>query len=351
LLLAAFGVPGSMSTWGFDAVRALTEAAWGPFATIETDAAESFMELASGHPNIVLLSQYPQPALLDRIDDMGGARLLFLEDPSDALDHLTGTSHDEISLVRTLSASLACLAPLPQMAGVLVLHRDMLRAHAPDKLLDRLEAHLGEVDPGPAWPPAQPAPGNALIAERGALLESAVRTALLEQAPPIASRTPSQPVRDLAADVLRPLETMLRLDPATEVVWPRSSFLLGDRPDQFLSGPVELAGGARCLVYGPYFHLPRGRWNARMLFGFSDRIYEQGFVVELHGSDLLERVRFDPPGPGLFAGTVQFDVTEPQTAIELRIFSEIGAIEGELTDLSVRLSPAPDDSPPMQPIG
>jgi hypothetical protein len=161
----------------------------------------------------------------------------------------------------------------------------------------------------------------------------------------------SADTQEVVTDVLEPLDEMFTGGELPPVVWPQTVFLRGDRPDEIATGVVELTGGARCLVYGPYLYLPPGRWSARAIVGFDEATYEQSFVMEVHGGEVLARIRAQLPAPGLFSAHLEFYSSKPEAPMELRILMENGAIEGAISFLRVELSRTglAEDEPPSIP--
>lgn len=334
-LIAAFGMPGVMSAWGFAALHAMARQAFGTYAAIETDTGDGLLRALAEGPGAPALvtSQYPQPSLVALLAQRRAPITLFLEDTQDAAAYLACTTGaTEIGVLRAVSASCACLAGLRGLAGTTILHRSAI-GRAPAERLVREISHLAGLphessDPGPR---SGLAPDTALSFE-----ELAAQT--VEGYVPAAGAAASE-AGTLAASVLAPLDGFFRDGRMRPLVWPRESFLLGDRPDEPVRGPIDLTGGARCVVYGPYLHLPAGAWTARILLGFDHRVYEQSFVMEMHGGSLLARARVGAPGAaGIFAAAMTFVVSEPHVPLELRILTERGAIEGAITSLSVELA-------------
>ena len=101
------------------------------------------------------------------------------------------------------------------------------------------------------------------------------------------------------------------------------------------SSPLVATGRARCLIYGPYLHLPTGRWNAKFFFDVDEDCHGQIFTVEVHAAELLGKLRVCPQGTGSFEAAVPVEVTNPRAPIEIRIMMDSGAIEGRLSAWSV----------------
>lgn len=341
-ILFAFGMPGVMSSWGVAAVHALAREAFGDYAVIATDTVEDLKQhvLARSGAHAVLVSQFPEARLSELILRVNVPFLLFLEDPLDAVSYLArATGQRDIALVRAVSASLACLEPLAGASGALVLRRgdvdqkgsiDLLlrtidRHFSTDLKLEQIANALLHVGMAPAGQPPHKAPK---------LEEAAAAVIAGYLTPREAVPEVSEGLRETARKVLRPLEFDRRKAPST-VFWPQEAFLSGDSLGQALDDLVDLTGGARCLIYGPYLHLPTGRWNAKFIFDVDEDCQGQIFTVEVHAAELLGRLRVCPQGTGSFEAAVPIDVIDPRAPIEIRLMMDSGAIEGRLSAWSV----------------
>ncbi|MGN8118835.1 hypothetical protein [Labrys sp. 22185] len=134
---------------------------------------------------------------------------------------------------------------------------------------------------------------------------------------------------------LNPYGAIFRMRPAEGFNWPRGLFFGTDRMGQPLDAPfaetIELVGPARILCYGPYFHLPPGEWTLRASLEVNDNYSGNellieimiGLEVQVHRPALL-------PVKGHYGFEVPFTVVEPRNAVQLRLWTRQGAIEGTL---------------------
>jgi hypothetical protein len=126
------------------------------------------------------------------------------------------------------------------------------------------------------------------------------------------------------------------------VIWPRACLFWGDRPGEPAPRVLDLTGPSRVLAYGPYFHLPPGRWTARAMVAFSPECRGAPFSFELHGSAEFGRCNFGVDHPGVFIVTWKVTVPSAREALEIRLVSQRGAIEGTLGIDHVEFVPDPD---------
>jgi hypothetical protein len=343
-ILFAFGMPGVMSSWGVAAVHALAREAFGDYAIIATDTIEDLKQHVQSRSgtHAVLVSQFPEPKLSELILRVNVPFLLFLEDPVDAVSYLArATEQRDIGLVRAVSASLACLEPLAAASAGLTLRRNdigqrgnidlllktMDRHFSTDLKLEQIANALLHVGMAPS---AEPPLADVPKLEEAAAAVIAGYLTPQEVVPEL-----SEALRETARKVLRPLEFSSRRTSGNTVFWPQEIFLSGDRLGQGLDDLVDLTGGARCLIYGPYLHLPTGRWNAKFVFSVDEDCRGQIFTLEIHAAELLGKLRVCPQGTGSFEAAVPIEVVDPRAPIEIRMMMDSGAIEGRLSAWSV----------------
>ena len=133
-------------------------------------------------------------------------------------------------------------------------------------------------------------------------------------------------------------------DPAP-IVWPTSVFFSGDQPGSPASLVADVTGAARILYYGPYFHLPRGKWGARMMIGFTEDARGMPFSIEVHAGVLLARATTQSIGKGVFHASFQFVHEAPQNPVEIQVRSDQGAIGGKVALGRVEFKLLPAEQP------
>lgn len=323
MLIAAFGMPGPFSVKGFATIQALVRRKLGDHASVTTDSLDGLIAAMEEQPDgpILLLSHYPQPALAAFLRDHAAGRVVFLEPTNDAVGHLMQTTQQtDMAIIRAVSASCACLASLPNMGPATLIHSHGMETFAATKAVRRIAD----------------AAGFRQLTEDDAL-EAADEASSGFSAASVLAPTCSTPSH-LAYDVLAPFDHLFIDGVGPSFSWPQESFLLADTPGVPVRDPVDLTGAARCVIYGPYLHVPVGNWTARIALGFDDYVYDQSFSLELHGAGLLGRVRANAPDrSGLFATEFGFTVTEPHVPLEVRILTEHGAIEGVIDQITVSI--------------
>ncbi|MBB3285662.1 MULTISPECIES: hypothetical protein [Rhizobium] len=343
-ILFAFGMPGVMSSWGVAAVHALAREAFGDYAIIATDTIEDLKRHVQSRSGMhaVLVSQFPEARLSELILRVNVPFLLFLEDPIDAVSYLArATEQRDIGLVRAVSASLACLEPLANASAALVLRRnDVSQKGSIDRLLREIDDHfstdltLEQIAKALRHVGMAPS-GQLSLAEAPELEEAAAAVIAGYLTPQEEVPELSESLRETARKVLHPLQFDAARGEGSTIFWPQETFFSGDRLEQGLDELVDLTGGARCLIYGPYLHLPIGHWNAKLNFDVDEDCYGQIFTIEIHATELLGKLRVCPQGTGSFEAAVPVDVVDPRAPIEIRLMMDSGAIEGRLSAWSV----------------
>jgi len=106
------------------------------------------------------------------------------------------------------------------------------------------------------------------------------------------------------------------------------------------TGAIDLTGVPRCLTFGPYFHLPKGRWKISFMFHSSGNISSNtlGFEVAVD-HEIKVNQYFDVTASGKFAFECEFTVEDPYSSLEFRTYLLRGSIEGEFRPLALTIAP------------
>lgn len=343
-ILFAFGMPGVMSSWGAAALHAVAREAYGDYAVISTDKVEDLRQHVRNRTkaHAVLVSQFPEAKLTELILRVNLPFILFLENPMDAVSYLArSTEQQDFGLIRAVSASLACLEPIAHASTALIMRRNDVGGRSGiDMLLKRIDEHFDiDLTPDQTTNALQhlgmtASGGELLVAPPK--LEEAAAAVIPGYTPPQENGSElSKPLHEAARQVLLPLE-IGRVDSSRRPIsWPRETFFSGDRPNESIEDSIDLTGGARCVIYGPYFHLPPGRWTVNLAFNIDEDCYGQIFTIEVHSGETLGKLRVRPEGTGSFEATMHVDIVEPQIPIEVRFMMDSGAIEGRLSGWTV----------------
>jgi hypothetical protein len=147
--------------------------------------------------------------------------------------------------------------------------------------------------------------------------------------------------RALFSIVAPQYDRVLRNEPVDSILWPRDIFCDGDRPEQLVCGPRSLIGRARTLIFGPYLHLPRGAWIARIDIEIRENFSGNRLCADVVlGGVVANGIKAHLPRSGVYSFDLDVDIREPLLPIELRIQILEGAIEGLLLLRTVELTRA-----------
>ncbi len=133
-------------------------------------------------------------------------------------------------------------------------------------------------------------------------------------------------------------QQILDRNPIIQITWP-SAILHSASLGYSTEKPLPLIGPARPLIWGPYMHLPKGKWTASMEFESSENHSPNTLVAEVLIDWKPEtRGEFDLPVQGIFVWKLQFEVKDSTKPIEVRLTLNRSAIEGTFFLREVRLS-------------
>ena len=123
------------------------------------------------------------------------------------------------------------------------------------------------------------------------------------------------------------------------MIWPTQLFMTTDPIGAPYIDHIDLVGPARVLLYGPYLHLPIGRWRMTVEIQIENNESGNQLKAEL-AFDLDTRVCVSGPLPARTHAEFQldFEIVEPREAVQLRLILLQGAIEGEFRLLRVAVA-------------
>ncbi|MEP7456742.1 hypothetical protein [Phyllobacterium sp. SB3] len=350
-LFVAFGLPGTMFSWGTAALEAIAREVFGDCDTVEVETLPELQEAWRNRTGkaMIVTSHYPDQELCAFLMRTRAPYLVFTEGVMDALNWLsqtTGTT--DIPLVRAMSASIACISQIRSHPMIVAVQRQKMGPVQIHRILGHFCRTLGInlskegivrclEKLGTDF--SRPKPDLSRIPT---FEESAKMLDAHYMAPGTEYEGISPEIRAIALDVLKPLDGSIMRTPIRQMIWPLQTFLLADKEGANIVNEIELVGRARCVIYGPYFHLPPGEWTARFSLRIDNEIYGQIFTIEIHNSELLSKIRIRPSQTGSFIAEAQFLVERAKEPIEIRLFTESGAIEGSIAHWSVELIPDED---------
>lgn len=227
---------------------------------------------------------------------------------------------DALQAARFVSQSFSCLEPLYQ------------HGHVHGVVLDKAANLAGWIDQVAAWLGLQPSAWQSarqqMLADYAAwpTVEAAIH-ALVEFADPASTDRDRLPASTLA--LFETLGRCYRSGSIDAIIWPADSLLEPGDPAFPIAGAISLTGPARMLTFGPFLHLPPGRWNARYHFEVDEHL--AGNLMEfdvVNGTNVLVSHRVLVDGAGKFGFDCEFDMDESRLPVENRAILAEGSIGG-----------------------
>lgn len=320
--------PSSFAVWSFQFLEGALRLIFPSLVTRRVDRLDNVDDLDASPTPRLFLSAFPPPALAAGCERLNKAPIILLDDLLPSVAYVrTGGTVSTLEAVRVLSASLTLCGACGAVAGArLVRRQDDLRLI--DFLAIAVRATEATIAPEALEAACLPF-GGATKHCRDMVGEWVARADL-----PLLTEEDEQ----LAQSVLGGLYAFVENGVMEAMVWPGRSFLLGDRPGTPAPVLSEVTGRARIIFYGPYFHLPCGRWKLRISLGFSHDIRGLPLSIQIASTEPLGEVRILAERAGIFAVNSEIVVTTPHEPIEIRTMSEQGAIEGHIALASVELT-------------
>jgi len=103
---------------------------------------------------------------------------------------------------------------------------------------------------------------------------------------------------------------------------------------------LDISGGARILIFGPYIHLPPSLWTAQVWLGLSAEASGHKFLIEVYSGEQLAAASLQPAAGGIFAVDLNFSLDEPNAeGLEIRIIVTDDNAKGRLAFGEVVLTP------------
>jgi hypothetical protein len=307
--ICILGVPGRLT----DAVVDLCCVASGSSETILDDDGSAATCLGgNAAPPWLIVSHFPGSELVSWLRTSRAVTILVLPDTHLCVAQADMTVQEEHGVLPgMLSRSIASICAARDVPGrLLVTGRNI------SKELDALEDVL-------------PRPGlQDLTAAREAVISSLYDTSIVMAAKStlLESRKVCHALLDFA-----------RGDPGGEVEWPATLFFDTQTRKRPPRQVVDLTGPARCLCFGPYLHLPAGRWSARIAVEIAGSSGPIEFRAEIYTETGQQNFPAVLSGNGRYEVSIGFVAAEPLLPIQIRLFTDRGEIEGCLGFGGVRL--------------
>ncbi len=145
----------------------------------------------------------------------------------------------------------------------------------------------------------------------------------------------SQRERQMLSALAQAYDDLALGKPPHRVSWPVDLFKLQEPPHAPPREAIELVGPARLLIFGPYMHLPAGRWYVEATLQTEQCLSDNHLLVDVYAQQVLAHARTILPASGQFAFDLHFTITDPFLPIEVRFHLANGAIEGRFKFISL----------------
>jgi hypothetical protein len=291
--------------------------------------------LTEDRAQAVIVVRHPRSDMTDGLKTSKKPFVIALEEPQSCVaalmaDH--GASF--LDAIRNVASAMGTIQPLMKAPGALILRAedrtDMTAMAA------AIAAHYGLGADSEAIAGAATSLTHDLSSPGG----------LIAPLPPVQAEPEQSPFEcgfsrmlpDLMEGALQPAWTALQEGPQ-EVHWHRDLFFAADAPDRPLPPVLDVTGLGRCLIYGPYVHLPPGSWSCSLTLGCSHHAVGLTMVAEIFAASVLGRVSFEISEPGFFE--IEFACVLPSQdhPVEIRLFNAEAAFEGHLALIQATMKP------------
>lgn len=341
MLSFSIGLPGRLSEWCDDVIVRLADCPaaaaalyrWpssasmlayeGPSSTLD-EVGSILIGARAAH--VVIGVRQPDMALHAALAETRAPFVVALEQPRvAAADMLADTGAEPRLVTRAVACCCALVIHYPGLPGALLLHGDAVRADPRGTVL-AIARHLGietsedqarRIVDELASNGGSPAPGAAEW--RAQIPEGAHKT---------------------VGGAFAGYEECFAGRGLGQLVWNRDLFFARD-PDRRPSEVLDLTGGARTLIYGPYIHLPAGSWTARVHIGLSQEAQGSSFIIDAYAGRQLAAATLRAHRAGVHAAEIAFTLGESGAqSLEIRVTLTNPNAKGKLAFGHVVLSPA-----------
>jgi hypothetical protein len=323
LIFFSLGLPGRLAEW-CDAVLAhlasrlpgeVSLTTWPPLtkmlgydeiAPVLDQVAISLIETSAAH--LVMGARQPDERLRAALNATNARFLVALDDPRWAVADILGSTNSDL---RAVTRAIANSCPLamqcassPRAITIRGHQADVDAAGTVTAIARHFEITLGG---GEAQRVVDDLAGRGLCYAPGspdevALRSPATRHKMVEGA--LAAYAKCFAGGDLAA-----------------IIWPRDLFIVNGDSGKGLTDALDVAGGMRILIFGPYIHLPAGSWTARVFLGFSPEAAGHTFLVDAYSGGQLGSTSFQPERAGVYTVDINFSLDEPTgQGVEIRVW-------------------------------
>ena len=353
MIFFCLGLPGRFAEW-CDAVIARLAQSTGGSAAVQTWPSYSEMlgfeplpaalnevaiELIRGAPtHLVLGVRQPDERLRAVLAEADARFIVALDHPRLAVCDMIAVTGAEVGVVtRAVANCCPLMTRFAALPGALSLHADRARADFPGTVF-AIARHIG-LDLS-----------EAQIAQAADDIAATELTHALAVGDPSSTAIPDQEYRIIDGALSGYAELFSGAGTVGQIVWRRELFVLYVEGFKRPTGAIDVAGPPRTLIYGPYIHLPPGRWTARVVLGVSPDAARNSFIVDAFADDTqLGHTLLTPARGGVYAAEFEFSTEEASVkGVEVRVLVTNENARGQLALGYVILQPI--STRPLDPI-
>ncbi|HTV33970.1 MAG TPA: hypothetical protein VME69_12855 [Methylocella sp.] len=332
MLFSVIGTPSALAHSGCSLVRMIADAAFGSHAFINAIYPEDIKKVWSNidfsvTKAVVIYSSLPSKPLAELLLTTHAPTLIFSESFKTIAEFLNNAKNvDPLEALRKASQAV-CSIGLVSDAYVLSITSAEFSRTLQDTIIDLCEFYNIE-DPKKV--------ASAVIKSASADPQSTFGDFVArEQFRPVPQKEAAKTRLDdlgFSFEFLAGQYAKIGLNkPNPEMTWPTGLFLDGTRAGKKITGPIDLLGPSRYLVYGPYMHLPAGDWRVIVVIEVSGNASGNRLFADVASACVpVTGVTTSLPKTGLFEFEMQFRIDDPVHPIEVRLRILEGAIEGRL---------------------
>jgi hypothetical protein len=339
MLISVFGTPSPLTFWGIHVIRAIMHVVCGDYYYVHSVSMDDLRDawFKRDAKSVLFVSDCPESEMSDLFLQYGAPIFAFADDPSNVLNHLIATgSHDPAMAARLTSRCFCTLSEILKAPSAFRIDGNYYDTCVRSFVMQAVERATGEADINKIEQVMSiVSPGEDAYSTRVGeqiLLHFSHKPTSLHFASDSVDDT--RQVISKSISQYQPLAVGAPLD---QINWPIELFFFGEGSKRSSGSVIELVGPARFLIWGPYMHLPRGNWAARVEIEVVGNHTGSQLIVEVVAGVILATGLANLPAQGIFLLQIEFKVIEPQHAIEVRFSLQSGAIEGEFALRSVNM--------------
>jgi hypothetical protein len=274
---------------------------YDPISSVLDEVALTLISTNSQH--LVMGARQPDESLCATLAETDARFVLALDDPRVSFADILREINAEPRLVtRAIANSCALMTRYASLPGALTMSAERVAADSTGALFE-LASHLGIV---------------VDIAEVQAIVAGSTELYPGERPPgggACVACIPERARKMVDGALAGYTDGVLK-----QIVWTRDLFCLAVDSSKAPTEVLDVSGGSRILIYGPYIQLPPGSWTAQITLGFSEEAGEYNFFVDAYAGRQLACTSFQPQGGGVYVTNINFFLAESSgPGVEVRV--------------------------------